>query len=108
MKTYTWVVTVSTGETCTHTDYTSVAGEMCNLMVKLLTCTDTLKGLTVRDTWESCSSEIEVCYNGTVTGSALIDLSCDGKATLTKARLLAVMRAAAPQWPGLSVTRRNA
>ena len=44
-------------------------------MVELLTHTETMQGLTVRDTWESCASEIEVCYDGTVTGTALIDMS---------------------------------
>ena len=108
MKNYTWVVEVSSGQECTEADYDTVAGEMCNVMVSVLTSTEMVQGLTACKTWESCCSEIEVSYNGeSVTGTALIDLSCV-KASLTKPRLLAALREAAPQWPDLSVSKRSA
>ena len=108
MKQYSYVVEVSTGQECTETEYDTVAGQMCNILVSILTNTALMQGLTVCSTWESCCSEIEVSYNGSsVTGTALVDISC-AKASLTKPRLLAALREAAPQWPALSVTKRSA
>jgi hypothetical protein len=108
MKKYTWVVEVNSGQECTEADYDTTAGQMCNLLVATLTNTEMVQGLTVCNEWQSCDSEIEVSYNGeTIVGKALIDISCV-KASLTKPRLLAALREAAPQWPDLSVSKRSA
>jgi hypothetical protein len=108
MKKYTWVVEVNTGQECTETEYEHVAGQMCNSLVSVLTNTEIMQGLTNCAEWESCTSEIEVSYNGVgVTGTALIDMSCI-KASLTKPRWLGTMQEAAPQWPDLSVSKRIA
>jgi hypothetical protein len=108
MKKYSWVIEVSSGQECTEADYDTVAGQMCNVLVTALTNTETVQGLTVCNEWQSCDSEIEVSYNGeSVVGTALMDMSC-AKASLTKPRLLAALREAAPQWPDLSVSKRSA
>jgi hypothetical protein len=108
MKKYTWVIEVNSGQECTEADYDTTAGEMCNLLVNTLTSTEIMQGLTACNEWESCGSEIEVSYNGeSVVGTALVDFSCV-KASLTKPRLLAALREAAPQWPNLSVSKRSA
>ena len=108
MKKYAWVLEVSSGQECMEADYDTTAGQMCNLLVNTLTSTEIVQGLIACNEWESCGSEIEVSHNGeSVVGTALIDISCV-KASLTKPRLLAALRAAAPQWPDLSVSKRNA
>ena len=108
MKKYSWIVDVNTGEECTETDYDLVAGQMCNALVNVPTSNKTMQGLTSCTEWEFCTSEIEVSYNGVgVTGTVLIDMSCP-KASLTKPKWLKTMQEAAPQWPGMSVTKRNA
>jgi hypothetical protein len=108
MKQYTWVIEVSTGQECIETDYDKVAGEMCNVLVDILTNTATMQGLTASPTWESCCSEIEVSYTGeAVVGAVVVDIKC-AKASVTKPKLLALMRETAPQWPNLTVTKRSA
>ena len=87
-------------------DYTENAGKMANILTNLLADADKIAILTKNADVTKCHSEVDVLMEeGLLTGRGVVDIDCDVRVSVDKAKLGQMLKNASP-WKACKVEKK--